>query len=232
MLCKACKTFCLFQGLLASGLVFQQVKCILNWILIRWLTWPRIFHFWSEKTPWLRRPIRFEALIGSETHRQYVSVFIIAAAAHRGSHTCPSYNTSANMFDRWGGMLWIMSGSFFSPHFPLSITGWSSSHLSITLSSKSSCSSTSFLIYSFANCNLTILFLMLSRGSHLVVNPLRLCGRSLLSIVIFDYLCLHPGVFFLLKSYKGIYLSSTTQIFSGHCCMYLTLDMNGWIWMV
>ena len=59
-------------------------------------------------------------------------------ASSSGGHTCPSHNTTSTMFGRWGGMVKIKIILFSSTlsSFHHSRTGWSLSHLSITLSSR------------------------------------------------------------------------------------------------
>lgn len=57
---------------------------------------------------------------------------LVALAAYSGSLSCYMTSTSS-MSDRWGIMFWIMSWSFFPFTFHHSGTGWSFSHLSITV---------------------------------------------------------------------------------------------------
>ncbi len=147
-----------------------------------------------------------------------------------GSHTCPRHDTTTTMLHWWGGMLRIMSSSFPSPYSSLPSLWYklilvSSVHRMLFQNCEG------FFRCRLANSNLAFLFLRLTNGLHLVVNPLYSLWWSLLLIVDFDthtptswrvfliWPTVVKGVFF---TRERILRSSTTVVFRGlpglWCC--------------
>ena len=141
--------FLLVLGAFSLEFCLQQVKCMLNRIQVRWLTWPlhNIPLLWLKKTLWLlsqyvsghcpsalwsavqwvlKHLAEYEQIILPETLHPaaFVSSHMInkyKGTSSIGSHTCPHHDTTTTMLHWWGGMFWIMSSSFPSPYSSLPI---------------------------------------------------------------------------------------------------------------
>ncbi len=147
-----------------------------------------------------------------------------------GSHTCPRHDTTTTMLHWWGGMLRIMSSSFLL-HTLLFPSLWYKLILVSSVHRMLFQNCEGFFRCRLANSNLAFLFLRLTNGLHLVVNPLYSLWWSLLLIVDFDthtptswrvfliWLTVVKGVFF---TRERILRSSTTVVFRGlpglWCC--------------
>ncbi len=102
-----------------------------------------------------------------------------------GSHTCPCHNTAATMFGTWCGVLWIVSCSFF--FFTILFSSISLVQVDLGfISPKNLIPEHGRLFLDLAKSNLAFLFLNVTSGLHLVVNPLCLHSWRRLLIVDFD----------------------------------------------
>lgn len=128
-----------------------------------------------------------------------------------GSHTGPCHNTASPMFDRWRGMLWLMSHFFPSPHFSLLI-----SMVQVYLSLICPKNLGPELGSHFqAKSNLACLFFTVTGGLHFVVCPLYLdpwMNWRWHTYLLLTWVDVMKGFFFIKDR---ILRSSTSDVFCG-----------------
>ncbi len=245
---------CLFLGHFPFSFCLQQVKCMLNRIQVRWLTWPLhnsplLFPFKNSLVAFAvcfgslsictvkRRPMSSEAFgwIWADNIARNTSEFILLLLSavtssintrepvHTGSHTCPRHDTTPPCFTdevvclgSWAVPFLLHTLLFPSLWYKLILV--SSVHRMLFQNCEG------FFRCRLANSNLALLFLRLTNGLHLVVNPLYSLWWKSLLIVTLTHIHIPPGEcswsgqllwrVFLLHQ-ERILRSSTTVVFRG-----------------